>query len=169
MRKCTRLVSNVPTVLERLGCARCSCVERHCPILGDTWIPRPDCSWRRMVLSEFAGGYTTTFAKNLLEALRVHLDKAPDKPCGFNSAMFSERPQQRMNTSRLGDAGEPETRREVVLESGRCPRVTTQTQKTAATNRNRWTAAKATSLTTGVSSQPISVQQEAASGRPSHP
>ena len=67
----------------------------------------------RMALSEFAGGYTETFAKNLLDAVREYLDKVSDKPWSSRSVPSRGKPQQQISI------GEPETGCEAVLQSDR--------------------------------------------------
>ena len=69
----TKLLTNSPGlkhVFEQARCSiHCGSTEtrpKHNAMLGPTWVQKEG-TWKRVRLSEYAGGYTETFAKNILQ------------------------------------------------------------------------------------------------------
>ena len=79
LRKSSLLVHNSPAIHEAFVDATCDKVHGgpsrppHKAIEGNTWTQDDKGSWKAVKLSSFAGGYTKTFAKNLLQAVRTDL------------------------------------------------------------------------------------------------
>ena len=72
MKKATRLLTNAPSVVRHFVREKCAhSKEEHQTIQGSTWMLNDNKQWVHVRRSEYAGGYTSVFAKNLLSCLKA--------------------------------------------------------------------------------------------------